>query len=85
MFICVHIPDFPAEAVMRVEPDLRNEKINYKVREHSLAKVPVIAAVGRNEVADGSVALRRLGDKGQRSVALGAAIDALRGEVEARR
>jgi threonyl-tRNA synthetase len=72
-------------AGLRAEADVRNEKINYKVREHSLAKVPVIAAVGRNEVADGSVALRRLGAKGQGSLALDAAVEALRREAEARR
>ncbi|HEU4616825.1 MAG TPA: threonine--tRNA ligase [Gammaproteobacteria bacterium] len=72
-------------AGLRAEADLRNEKINYKVREHSVAKVPVIAAVGRNEVASGGVSLRRLGDKGQQSLTLDAAIESLRAEVEARR
>jgi threonyl-tRNA synthetase len=42
---------------------VRNEKINYKVREHSVAKVPVILAVGMQEVADRSVTIRRLGEK----------------------
>ncbi|WP_296814868.1 threonine--tRNA ligase [Brevundimonas sp.] len=46
---------------LRVDLDLRNEKINYKVREHSLAKVPVIAVVGRREAEQGNLALRRLG------------------------
>ncbi len=50
---------------LRVETDLRNEKINYKVREHSLAKVPVIAVVGRKEAETGEVALRFLGSDGQ--------------------
>ncbi len=50
-------------AGLRAEADLRNEKINYKVREHSLAKVPVILAVGAREVEDGTVTLRRLGEK----------------------
>jgi len=49
------------QAGLRVETDLRNEKINYKIREHSLAKIPVIAVVGRKEAEDGTVALRRLG------------------------
>ncbi|WP_323036163.1 threonine--tRNA ligase [Pararhodobacter sp.] len=49
-------------AGLRAEADLRNEKINYKVREHSLAKVPVILAVGAREVAERSVSVRRLGD-----------------------
>jgi threonyl-tRNA synthetase len=48
-----------------VETDLRNEKVGYKVREHSLAKVPVIAVVGRREAEEGKVALRRLGSDGQ--------------------
>ncbi len=50
---------------LRVELDVRNEKINYKVREHSLAKTPVIAVVGRREAEEGKVALRRLGSDGQ--------------------
>ena len=52
-------------AGLRVETDLRNEKINYKIREHSLAKTPVIAVVGRKEAESGQVALRRLGSDGQ--------------------
>jgi threonyl-tRNA synthetase len=52
-------------AGLRVEVDLRNEKINYKVREHSLAKVPVIAVIGRREAETQSLALRRLGSDGQ--------------------
>jgi threonyl-tRNA synthetase len=50
-------------AGIRAEADLRNEKINYKVREHSVAKVPVILAVGMKEVEDGTVSMRRLGSK----------------------
>ncbi|HET9812299.1 MAG TPA: His/Gly/Thr/Pro-type tRNA ligase C-terminal domain-containing protein, partial [Sphingomicrobium sp.] len=46
---------------IRIETDLRNEKINYKVREHSLAKVPLLLVVGKREAEEGSVALRRLG------------------------
>ncbi|MFP6747228.1 MAG: threonine--tRNA ligase [Alphaproteobacteria bacterium] len=61
-------------AGLRVETDLRNEKIGYKVREHSLAKIPVIAAIGQREAEDGTVALRRLGDKGQEVLALDDAI-----------
>ncbi len=72
-------------AGLRAEADVRNEKINYKVREHSLAKVPVIAAVGRNEVADRSLSLRRLGSQRQESSALEAAIEALQAEVRSRR
>ena len=52
-------------AGLRVEVDLRNEKINYKIREHSLAKAPVIAVVGRKEAETGQVALRRFGSDGQ--------------------
>jgi threonyl-tRNA synthetase len=58
-------------AGLRVETDLRNEKINYKVREHSLAKVPVIAVVGRKEAETGEVALRFLGSDGQTILSVG--------------
>jgi threonyl-tRNA synthetase len=57
-------------AGLRVETDLRNEKINYKIREHSLAKVPVIAVVGRKEAETGQLALRRLGSDRQAIVTL---------------
>ena len=57
-------------AGLRVELDVRNEKINYKVREHSLAKVPVIAAVGRREAETGQLTLRRLGSDAQSLVSL---------------
>jgi len=72
-----------AAAGLRVETDLRNEKINYKVREHSLAKVPVIAVVGRREAEEGKVALRRLGSKEQEILALGEAVDRIRAEAAA--
>jgi threonyl-tRNA synthetase len=62
---------------LRVETDLRNEKINYKVREHSLAKVPVLAVVGRREAELGQVALRRLGSDGQEVIDLASAANAL--------
>ena len=62
---------------LRVELDLRNEKINYKVREHSLAKVPVLAVVGRREAELGQVALRRLGSDGQQVADLTEAANAL--------
>ena len=68
-------------AGLRVETDLRNEKINYKVREHSLAKVPVIAVVGRREAEEGKVALRRLGSNEQSVVPLGEATRALTHEA----
>jgi threonyl-tRNA synthetase len=52
-----------AAAGIRAEVDLRNEKINYKVREHSLAKVPLLLVVGKREAEEGSVAIRRLGSE----------------------
>jgi threonyl-tRNA synthetase len=61
-------------AGLRAEADLRNEKINYKVREHSLAKVPVILAVGNREVAERTVSVRRLGEKATASLSLDAAV-----------
>jgi threonyl-tRNA synthetase len=64
-------------AGLRVELDLRNEKINLKVREHSLAKVPVIAVVGRREAELGQVALRRLGSDGQQILGLEEAVNLL--------
>jgi threonyl-tRNA synthetase len=48
---------------VRAEADVRNEKINYKVREHSVGKVPVILAVGAREVEERTVTVRRLGEK----------------------
>ena len=68
-------------AGLRAEADLRNEKINYKVREHSLAKVPVILAVGRKEVTDESVSVRRLGESGQRVLGLEEAVRSLAHEA----
>jgi threonyl-tRNA synthetase len=68
--------DLLRAAGLRVETDLRNEKINYKIREHSLAKVPVIAVVGRKEAETRQLALRRLGSDRQAIVALeDAAVD----------
>jgi threonyl-tRNA synthetase len=66
---------------LRVETDLRNEKINYKVREHSLGKVPVIAVVGRREAEEGKVALRRLGSDGQQILTLEEAANSLAREA----
>ncbi len=57
-------------AGVRAEADMRNEKINYKVREHSVGKVPVILAIGMKEVEDRTVSLRRLGETQTRTVAL---------------
>ena len=68
-------------AGLRAEADLRNEKIGYKVREHSVAKLPVILAVGGREADSQSVAMRRLGQKQQEVLALDEAVDRLRIEA----
>ncbi|MBT4750028.1 MAG: threonine--tRNA ligase [Rhodospirillaceae bacterium] len=68
-------------AGLRAELDVRNEKINYKVREHSLAKVPVMLVVGTREAETRDVAMRRLGGKAQEIVALDAALDTLNREA----
>jgi threonyl-tRNA synthetase len=70
-----------AAAGLRVEADLRNEKINYKIREHSLAKIPALLVVGKREAETGAVALRRLGGKDQEFLALGEAIARLTQEA----
>ena len=71
-----------AAAGIRVETDLRNEKINYKVREHSLAKVPLLLVVGKREAEEGSVAIRRLGsDEHQKMMSVDEAIAMMRGEA----
>ena len=57
-------------AGLRVETDLRNEKINYKVREHSVAKVPVILVAGKREMEEGTLNVRRLGSQAQQSLKL---------------
>ena len=61
-------------AGLRIDADLRNEKIGYKVREHSAAKIPLILAVGAREAADGTVSVRRLGSRAQEIVALDEAV-----------
>jgi threonyl-tRNA synthetase len=66
---------------LRVELDLRNEKINYKVREHSLIKVPVLAVVGRREAEERKVALRRFGSDGQEILSLDEAATRLASEA----
>ena len=70
-----------AAAGLRVELDAGNEKITYKVREHSLAKVPIMLVVGRREAANRSVALRRLGGKEQEVLALDEAVARLKREA----
>jgi threonyl-tRNA synthetase len=66
---------------IRVASDLRNEKINYKVREHSLARVPHLLVVGRREADDGTVAVRTLGNEGQRMMSLDDAIAMLKADA----
>jgi threonyl-tRNA synthetase len=68
----------------RAESDLRNEKISYKVREHSVAKIPLQFAVGQREVSDRTVAIRRLGSKKQEVMPLDDAIAALTAEINNR-
>jgi threonyl-tRNA synthetase len=68
-------------AGLRVEIDRRNEKINYKVREHSLAKTPVLIAVGKRDIENRTVAIRRLGSDKQESLALGDAVHRLSEEA----
>ncbi len=65
------------KAGLRVEIDLRNEKINYKVREHSLMKIPALLVVGKKEAETGSVSIRRLGSDGQKVMPLVEALAAL--------
>jgi len=80
--------DYAREAIaaarrtgLRIEGDLRNEKINYKVREHSLAKVPALLVVGRKEAAERTVSIRRLGSEKQETMPLEAALAALAQEA----
>ncbi len=68
-------------AGIRVESDLRNEKINYKVREHSLAKVPHLLVVGKREADEGTLAIRTLGEERQRFMPLAEAIAMLQSEA----
>ena len=68
-------------AGLRVEGDFRNEKITYKVREHSLAKVPVLLVLGRKESAERTVSIRRLGSTEQTSMGLDAALRMLADEA----
>jgi threonyl-tRNA synthetase len=70
-----------AAAGVRAEADLRNEKINYKVREHSLAKIPIMLVIGKREAEEGTVALRRLGGQDQEILAWAEAVNRLAGEA----
>jgi len=67
-----------AAAGLRVETDLRNEKINYKVREHSVAKVPHLLVLGKREAEEGTVALRTLGEQEQKVLPLDEAVALLK-------
>jgi threonyl-tRNA synthetase len=78
------VADALRAAGLRAETDLRNEKISYKVREHSVEKIPVLLAVGQREVDEGNVAMRRLGSKKQSVLSLDDAIALLSGEVRER-
>jgi threonyl-tRNA synthetase len=75
------VAEVAAAAGLRVEADLRNEKITYKVREHSLARVPVLLVVGKREAETRSVAIRRLGGKEQEILALDEAVARLKAEA----
>ena len=66
---------------LRAELDLRNEKINYKVREHSVAKVPVLLVVGKKEAETRAVSMRRLGSEKQSVMPLDVALAALADEA----
>ena len=68
-------------AGLRAELDVSNEKIGYKVREHSLAKVPALLVIGKREAEDGTVTVRRLGSKEQENLALEEAVARLRSEA----
>jgi threonyl-tRNA synthetase len=69
------------KAGLRVEADIRNEKINYKVREHSLAKVPVLLVVGRREGEERTVSVRRLGSQASTTMGLEEALRLLAAEA----
>ena len=71
------------KAGLRVEPDIRNEKIGYKVREHSLAKVPVMLVVGKKEAEGRSVSIRRLGSQAMVAMGVDEAVRALVAEAMA--
>ena len=75
------VRDALRRAGLRADADLRNEKINYKVREHSVQKVPVILVVGKREMDERTVNIRRLGSQNQSSMSLEAAIAALAAEA----
>ena len=73
----MEVRDQLAQSGVRAGLDTRNEKISYKVREHSVQKVPVILALGQREVDERTVSMRRLGDKRQHSMSLAEAVEQL--------
>ncbi|MDX1822354.1 MAG: threonine--tRNA ligase [Paracoccaceae bacterium] len=78
---CLKVVDALKARGIRAEADLRNEKINYKIREHSVGKVPVILACGMKEVEDGTVSVRRLGETSTSVTPLDAIVAALAAEA----
>jgi threonyl-tRNA synthetase len=68
---------------LRIETDLRNEKITYKVREHSLAKIPALLVIGRKEAAERTVSIRRLGSQAQTTMSMDEALKTLADEATA--
>ncbi len=76
------VADVLDKAGLKVETDLRNEKINYKVREHSLAKIPVIAVVGAKEKENRTVTIRRLGSEKQEVMSLDDFVAKLKAEAQ---
>jgi len=78
---CREVAEALQAAGLRAELDIRNEKINYKVREHSVGKVPVILAIGAREVEDRTVSVRRLGDTRTETQSLDAVVAALQLEA----
>ena len=78
---CLEVVAALKAAGIRAEADLRNEKINYKVREHSVGKVPVILACGKKEIDDRTVSVRRLGEKQTSVTTLDEIVSSLSGEA----
>jgi threonyl-tRNA synthetase len=91
VMVCTIVSDADAYALqvvealraagLRVEVDLRNEKINYKVREHSLTKIPVMLVVGKREAEERKVSMRRLGSQDQTVMTLDEAVASLKDEA----
>ncbi|MDX1606180.1 MAG: threonine--tRNA ligase [Candidatus Competibacterales bacterium] len=73
------------EAGLRVEADLRNEKVSYKIREHSLQKIPLMLVLGQREIEQGTVTVRRFGSNRQTTLAVAELIERLRDEIDHKR